>query len=221
MLEDIPENIKDRETKFLDIIQNQPNRVKHDWISFTTPEATYVVSAQPVRIDSILINLSAASQITLAKNWDCSLLTAKVVDLIHQHADVIITPCPRMISSAKSAMILHSQNVDNKLKKYNTEGKLISTCGKDWVEVEKKPANGNATNYGWCINTSNADWNGIKTHPSSINGIRVIQPAGQVHSKQHLDYSQNARFISRIVIKETIYKASDIMFDSKFKHLFF
>jgi hypothetical protein len=221
MLEDLPEKIKDRESKILDIIQNHPERITHNWYPIIAPEATYVVSAQPIRIDGILITLSASAQTEVAKLWDCTLLTAKLVDLIHQHADIVIEPCPRLISSTKSAMILHSQTVDKQLEKYDTTNKLVSTCGKDWINVEKKPANGNAVNYGWCINTYQSLWKGIKTYPTSIEGIRVIQCIGTVHSPQHSDYSQNSRFISRIIIKENIYKAADIINKNEFKKYFY
>jgi len=221
MLEDLPEKLNDREKKILDIIQNQPARVSHTWYPVITPDATYVVSAQPIRIDGILISLSASMQIQVAKLWDCSLLTAKLVDIIHKYADVVIEPCPRMISSTKSAMILHSQSVDKQLLKYDTKNKLVSTCGKDWIEVEKKTINGNATNYGWCINTTQSLWKGIKTFPSTINGIRLIQPIGNQHNPSHNDYSQNSRFISRVIIKEEIYKASDIISNSEFKKYFY
>jgi hypothetical protein len=221
MLEDLPEKIKDRESKILDIIQNYPERITHNWYPIIAPEATYVVSAQPIRIDGILITLSASAQTEVAKLWDCTLLTAKLVDLIHQHADIVIEPCPRLISSTKSAMILHSQNVDKQLEKYDTTNKLASTIGKMWINNLSAPA-GKATIYGWHINTNQLNWKGIKLFPSeTLQNSKVIQPVSTIHNMFHNDYSMCPRFISRIIIKDEIYKASEVMFEPEFKHLFF
>jgi hypothetical protein len=215
MLNDLPENLIKRQEKIIDIIKNEPKRMCHLWTTIKYNQILYVVSRDAIKIDGIRINLSSKYQQELAEEWGACLLTPRVVDIIYANS-FKLDPKPRSISSSIQDMIAHSEAVDEQLKdKEISSTTPIAPVGKDWCYPPV--SNGKATIYGWNINNNQLSWNGIKTHPSTFSGKRVLQPISTIHNIDHFDYSSTVRFMSEIIIDGQFYKCKDVIDKPEFK----
>lgn len=155
--------------------------------------ATLHVFGDALQISGVRINVSASLQQQIADAAGCLLLTPKLADTLYSRREVTLSPKPRSITSATSAMIDHSKQIDSSIPS-GKENLPVSTVGKHWVltksifsESAKKARK--AANYGWHF--QGASFQGIKGEPSvSLPNVRVIQGVGTVHNDQHSDYSQ-------------------------------
>lgn len=165
--------------------------------------ATFYVSSDAIKIEGVRINVSAYLQQQIADILGASLLTAKIADLLHSQADIIIEPLTRPITSSTIAMIDQSEKIDTQLNKLypnkDLSGKLISSTGKHWIlNNVLNPNKITACNYGWFVNTSGTQWKGVPVYPcASLTKnpqtgayYRLIQQPSTQHDFSHVDYSQ-------------------------------
>jgi len=189
--------------------------------------ATFYVLEDDLKVDNIRINVSAFLQQKIADKLDCMLLTAKLADLIFAQADIIITPCPRKITSSTDGMIKHSQAIDKKIslvKKPENSADLIATTGKHWLVDNKLQVlnKGTAINYGWHFKGNN--FQGIKgdlpVMYKEMPGVRMIQSRGTHHNIHHVDYSQNCRLVSKnCVVNGMKMNLEDLLKDPELAYL--
>jgi len=191
-----PTNIPDRNKYILEQVKN--NNYEHNWLpiisTYNEHTATFYVSQDALKVDSIRINLTAQYQQLVADELNASLLTTKLANLRHVQAQVQIPPLPRPISSANEIMIQHSQDIDNHINGIDITDKIISNVGKNWMICDKITSSV-AANFGWFTNTNN--YRGIACYPVEIKGLFVVQPLSTRHDPiGHSDYSQTACFVS-------------------------
>jgi hypothetical protein len=120
------------------------------------------------------------------------------------HADGTMSDTDRMLEQSKRVDKLITQQ----MVKTGKDG-LIADVGKDWVTHPElwqpytpsprcEKGHPRAMNYGW-------HWGVPPGHPqeefypSTLPGIRVIQPAARCHTIPHVDYSQVVRLVRRDV----------------------
>jgi hypothetical protein len=210
MLSDFPSTHgKTREDLILDIVEKQQDRLSYDWYSLKIEHkghnAQFFVMSDALKIDGIRINVTAHTQQVIADKWGCTLLTAKLSDLIWHNADIRLKPCPRKITSSTKGMINHSQDIDKQLEDIDCSGKLLSTVGKNWIITNKlisKP--GIACNHGWHFSGNSFQGINGNVNPSLLKNPetktywKLIQSMGTAHdSINHSDYSQICRLVCR------------------------
>lgn len=146
----------------------------------------------------VRINASAATQQRIADILGCSLLTAKMADLIWDQAKLRLTPSPQSITSSTQGMLEHSKRVDALVTKAKAggswEGELLCPVGKHWI-LDQAATTVKAVNYGWHFEGSN--FQGITGEvcaslmkDAKKQYVRVIQGRGTAHDPFHADYSQ-------------------------------
>lgn len=190
-----------REQAILDLIAQGHAQITWAEITSTYKNRTAVfrVFADALRIDGLRVNLSAASEQRAADLLDCSLLTAKLADMIWLQRQVTLPPLPRINTTDTAKMIAHSASIDAELEKRGNPRGLICTVGKHWiVDNEIKP--GMAMNYGWHCDSST--YSGPKEYVASLfkekDGQygRLVQGRGSKHDPSHVDYSQTVVLVS-------------------------
>jgi len=153
--------------------------------------AIFRVMQDALMVGGVRVNVSARLQTAIADVLGASLMTALVSDLRFAQASVKVGPKPMPITSSTQAMVLHSHSVDEACPP-GSEGKLISTVGKDWIIDEKLTRAGKACNYGWHF--FGYSYQGISGSAAcSQQGkerLSVIQPNATAHDPDHVDYSQ-------------------------------
>ncbi len=195
----IPIDPTERDKYFIQNITN--GNFEHDWLPITSTNdkhsATFYVSASPLRVNGIIITVSAHTQQIIADILNASLPTCKAMDLRQLQSDITIDPLPRPISNASDVLVDQSMKIDKEIAKQfpgiSLDGKLISNTGKFWVLSNNiKPDK--AFNYGWYIKTPM--WEQIKGYATaSPTNLYVIQGKAGAHNNLHQDYSQQAVFL--------------------------
>lgn len=149
----------------------------------------YVIrfASDALRIDGVRVNVSHATAQRIADVLGCVLPTSKISDLIHASASVVLQPklgAPDSTMASTARMLQHSRLVDVDLRGRIDGGGHVSTVGKDWVNTARLVGRPDrAANYGW-------------HDPAAPNG-KVWQPVGLAHDRDHVDYSQVLRLVSR------------------------
>ena len=148
---------------------------------FVTPD--YFAVGTNDRFVRIATGMREASAI--AKMFNASLPTAKMVDAIYRQADKRLTPKhykpdQTMVSSSK--IFMHNDGIENRLSA-NDRGRLIAGHKKDIV-ISKKllQRSDRIAIYGW--------------HRANF---KPIQPLSFWHSHDYVDYSHGIRLVSRKV----------------------
>lgn len=164
--------------------------------------ATFRVFADALKIGGVRITTSAYLEQTIADLLGCSLLTAKLADLIFAQRAITVlphiqTPDATMVSTA--VMIAQSAWIDSQIPT-DYQGGIVSTVGKHWIISSLFSTNtataGKAINYGWPITSSSfqgTTWPKSATLPN----VWVIQNPGWAHDDQEVDYSQNCVLVAR------------------------
>ena len=170
--------------------------------------------------DWVRINVSHRTQQQIADILGVSMLTAKLADEIHRHADVVITPCthnpdenaiievtdpdsgkPVHVSmSSTTAMRVHSAEVEAKLAAAGAApGTIRSAVCKHWGNsrlLDKRDANGRRIQY----RAMNVGWHLAGAKSISPGGLHLIQPESSFHDWSHADYSQGAVYVHPVVL---------------------
>jgi hypothetical protein len=161
------------------------------------------VFTDALKIAGVRITMSAYLAQQVADMLGCSLLTAKIADLIYAQRAVTLlphtqTPNATMVSTA--VMVAQSEWIDGQVAAAGGGGGIIQTVGKHWILdnlFTTNPATaGKAINYGWHLDVptfQGATWPTSVTLPT----VHVVQSRGWAHSAQEVDYSQNTILISR------------------------
>lgn len=169
--------------------------------SGTTHNATFRVFADALKIGGVRITVSAYLQQTLADMLGCSLLTAKLMDLIFSQRDLTLLPHTQVPDStmvSTKIMVAQSQWIDAQIPS-DTRG-IIQTLGKSWLIdnlfVTQPATAGKAINYGWHMTSSTFQGT---TWPKSVTlpNVYTIQNRGWAHAPQEVDYSQNCILVAR------------------------
>lgn len=204
----------EREQTIIDLVR--ANRAKFEWSIITSTHGNhsgefYVFSDAlmvPIEINGstefIRVNVSSATQQSIADHLGCYLLTAKLADLIWLQRQVTLPPFPRTITSSTEAMIGHSKQIDDALVRLGNPSGLVCTNGKHWIidndTLLKRP--NTACNYGWHF--VGQSFQGIKGEicagmMKDKSGVymRIIQGRGWAHDCHHVDYSQVCVLVSR------------------------
>lgn len=192
-----------RDAVILDHIRNNDYEV--DWTVITSDvnghHAEFRVFSDALKIAGIRVSVSAFLQQTIADMLGCSLLTAKLMDLMFAQRAVTLlphtqTPDQTMVTTA--VMIKQSQWIDSQIPPNSTG--IIQTIGKSWLVDNLFTTNtktaGKAINYGWHL--LNATFQGV-AWPKSVTlpGVYTIQNRGWAHAPQEVDYSQNCLLVAR------------------------
>jgi len=202
---------KDRENAILEAFKD--GRTVNDWSTIESEykehTAKFYVFDDALKIDGVRINVTADTQQQLADKMGCMLLTAKLADLIWLQAEFRLVPKPRTITSSTKAMIEHSAEIDDQLKRLSNPAGLCSTVGKHWLIDEKlKNGSNKAVNYGWHVPGTQLKgnrWKGISCgvcasliiDPDTKQYARLIQGRSLFHSDTHSDYSQTCVLVAR------------------------
>lgn len=161
--------------------------------------ATFRIFPDALKIGGVRVTLSAYLEQTVADMLGCSLLTAKLMDLLFQQASLILPPhtqVPDATMVTTAVMEKQSAWIDSQIPAGQTG--IIQTLGKGWLidNLLLRPATvGKAINYGWHFRGS---FQGQSWAPSVTNSsVRVVQNRGWAHAPQEVDYSQNCILVSR------------------------
>lgn len=199
-----PNDIAERDKYILQ--QIEMGNFEHLWHPITSTynghTATFFVSSDALKIENTRINCSAYLQQQIADRLGAMLLTAKLADLLHAQAEIVVEPVTRPITSSTQGMIDQSTAIDNQIAKLypgvDVSEMLISCVCKHWLIDTMLKSNSNmACNYGFFTNTN--PWKGIPTYPcaSQIKNPKtgmfyyVINSRMLAHNYLHVDYSQD------------------------------
>lgn len=231
-----PENLIDRQKYYMD--QIKAGNFEMYWAEVKSTlgahEAIFNVFSDDLKINGVRINVSAKGQQEIADYMSCSLLTAKLSDMIFMKAKWKLTPAPRTISSSVAVMTAHSVDIDKQVNKVGAaKNDLVSTVGKDWIIdniLANKPI-GTAMNYGWHFkgNSFQGITGELPVGYKDMPGIRMIQGRGTRHDNMHSDYSQVCRLVSNsLLLDGKVYNLQDLLsedlaalgnYDGKLKYL--
>ncbi len=194
-----------RDQLILSAVKN--NQAQISWATITSSipghTAEFRVFADALKISNERVLVSANLQQSLADVLNCSLLTAKLADLLFVQRKWALLPHPQAANSGMAstqAMESESSWIDQQLAAlgYNNTG-IVQTVGKHWILdnlLQQHP--GKAINYGWHFQGTfqNKTWSapsGKAAGPTT----RVIQPASWAHDALEEDYSQNCVLVAR------------------------
>jgi hypothetical protein len=206
---DFPEDIEERHQFILDSVSCGNYELEWTPIEIKSDQDQIIifVSKDVMKINGIRINVSARLQQQIADIINVSLPTAKISDIIFDHADIILTPNTMTITSSTDAMIEYSQKIDKQLaEECDKQGidkfRLAATLGKDWC-LDNLADSTHGVNYGWNIKSTSNSWKGIAIYPccslmkdpATGSYYKVIQQPSNWHNLDQDDYSQKARYV--------------------------
>jgi hypothetical protein len=183
-------------------------QAQYEWATITSTHgdhtAEFQVFADALKIEGVRVCMSAETEQVIADMLGCSLLTAKLADLIWLQRQVTLKPFPHgnpKTMHDTAAMLKHSAKLDMALEIQGNPGGLISTTGKHWI-LDNSIADGRlidgapvACNYGWPFEGPSFEGIGgevLATQAKNDKGqfLRLIQGRGTRHNMKHSDYSQ-------------------------------
>jgi len=202
----LPEKPGDnREQAIRDLVCD--GRAEYEWSTITSTHgdhtAEFQVFSDALMIEGVRVAMSAETEQVIADMLGCSLLTAKLADLIWLQRQVTLNPHPRGNPTGMSntkAILEHSAKIDADLREIGTTSGIICTVGKHWI-LDNNIADGRllqgfpvACNYGWHFEKlfEGKAWEGAASDPT----VRLIQGRGTRHNMKHADYSQICVLVS-------------------------
>ena len=176
-----------------------------NWATITSDiaghHAEFRVFADALKIGGVRVSVSAWLQQTLADMLGCSLLTAKLADLLFAQRAVTLPPhtqTPDATMVATAVMVKQSAWIDSQIGAAGPG--IVQTVGKHWIIdnlFATNPATaGKALNYGWHMTSptfAGSSWPKAVTLPN----VWTIQNRGWAHAPQEVDYSQNCVLVAR------------------------
>jgi hypothetical protein len=212
-------NDKERELLILKIIKNQISRVNLIWYPLihleNGNEVKINVMADALMIDNIRIAMSAHTSQLIADKLNCSLLTAKMCDLIWNYSDIKLKPQDFSINKLTKTMIDNSLSIDKEINKRNG---LIGLYNRNWIidndldlSILIKPA----VSYGWHI--SGSSYGGIKGNKpvSGYNNFSVLHPINISQNSDHFDSSYYCRLMSNNIMVNNVKMTTDYVLKHK------
>lgn len=173
------------------------------WVELKTSipghAATFLVTADALKIGGVRINVSATLQQQIADGIGALLLTPKLLDQMWAQRAVTLLPSPQPIEATVKSMLAHSSRIDAALAKAGgaPKGGIVQTVGKQWVVSNALLAHsGKAENMGWHFPGKTFDGKSWSASPT-LPGIRMIQDPGWAHDASHVDYSQVCCLVNR------------------------
>jgi hypothetical protein len=207
-------------------------QAEYTWETITSTHgdhtAEFMVFGDALKIQGVRVGMSAETEQIVADMLGCSLLTAKLADLIWLQRQVTLKPFPHgnpVTMHDTAAMLKHSAKIDAALEALGNPGGIISTTGKHWI-IDNSIADGRlierfpvACNYGWPF--EGPSFEGIQgevlaTQAKGADGklLRLIQGRGTRHNNQHADYSQICVLVSLdCIVDGQPMKLADLLVD--------
>ena len=193
-----------RDAVILDAIRTGNYSVS--WTTITSDvggrHAEFRVFADALKVSGVRVSVSAALQQTIADMLGCSLLTAKLADLIFAQRAITLVPhtqTPDVTMVTSAVMVKQSAWIDTQIP-LDFPGGIIQTVGKHWIVdnlFATNPAtHGRAINYGWHM-TSATFGGAIWPRSVTLPTVWTIQNRGWAHAPQEADYSQNCVLVAR------------------------
>lgn len=152
--------------------------------------ATFLVSAQPLKFAGVRVTVSARAQQRIADAIGAHLPTPKLLQLMHEQAQIRVAPFTRANlagMSSTEAMVEASAVIDDRIRRAVASGAppdgLLSMCGKSWVMTQLARLYRNL-----CANM------GLASNPppgAPVDWIQLPQKGpDKAHNLDHVDYSQ-------------------------------
>ena len=174
--------------------------------------AVFHVFAEPIKVGGVRASVSATLAQRIADALDCSLLTAKLADLLYTQRTATLPPhtqVPDRTMVTTRVMAAQSAWLDDQIAKLQAAGTdvtLVGTLGKHWILDNLMTPGGKAAgkandgleraiNYGWHMPSPSfqgTTWGKSVSDPT----IYVIQGRGWAHSRGETDYSQTCILVS-------------------------
>jgi hypothetical protein len=178
----------------------------------------------------VRVSVSAALEQTIADLLDCSLLTAKLADLLFAQRTTSLPPhtqVPDATMVTTRVMAAQSAWLDAQLAA-GSDTTIVQTVGKHWIVdnlMLSKAAGAardgrpKAINYGWHMTSptfQSASWPRAVTLPSAF----TVQNRGWAHSSGEADYSQNCVLVSNdCVVDGQPMRLGDVLRDPTLAYL--
>lgn len=173
------------------------------WVPLEVGPLKLLVTARPLRVEGVFVNVSATLQQQIADALGAMLPTPKLMDLMWLARAATIAPFTMPIAATSAAMLSASEGVDGRITTAGDPSGIL-VLQKTWCIGNSLAAHpGRAMNYGFfCIpNQANNAYSGINTEAcvsiSNPQQGRVIQGQGWAHDSSHLDYSQWCPLVHR------------------------
>ena len=173
------------------------------WAPLAVGDVVLQVSARPLKVEGVSVNVSATIQQQVADLLNAMLPTPKIMDLMWLGRAATVQPFTQPITSSAAGMLKASATVDGWVEAAGNPGGIL-VLEKTWCvgnSLLEHP--GKAMNYGlFCVpNQPDNHYSGIATEAcvSIANPKlgRVIQGQGWAHDPAHLDYSQWCPLVQR------------------------
>lgn len=197
-----------REQAILDAVRSGMATI--EWFEIVlSPELTIEVS-NPVEIDGVMIATTSRTAQLIADYYEeAALWTERVSDLAYENSTIKLLPLTQTADAHMgdwSRVCVHSATIKTIV---GERVELFGPAGKQW-ELNKgcwaKPWL--ASLHGWQVKSSECkynpkttftEWQGIKTYPSTVKNVRVLQPLSYAHNcgtskvLGHVDYAMFVR----------------------------
>lgn len=204
---DLPASGPDRDKTILTAIGSGQAQIT--WATVTSDHnghhAEFQVFADALKLEGVRVGMTATVEQQIADLLDCSLLTAKLADLVWMQRTATVQPYPSGNPPAMrtvDAMVHHSEKIDAALAALGNPQGLICTVGKHWILdnwTHDRPTR--AVNYGWHFEGPGFDGQHWEVTASGLrdaegNPMRLIQGRGGDHDFAWDDYSQTCVLVS-------------------------
>ncbi len=215
-ISEFSESIPERSKQILKRVEEGTIQYGYTYVDsiYNNHVANFKVFSDALKIDGYRVNVTAEDQQKIADILGCSLLTAKLSDMIWDQARIRVSPCIRPITSSVKAMLEHSTAIDKKIGENQNTKLLISTVGKDWIIDNTMNSPGKAINHGWHFEGASCQGIAGNINPSLLKNPKtkqywkLIQAVGTRHGSNHSDYSQ----VCRLVKLECIVDGKSMLF---------
>lgn len=151
--------------------------------------------------DFLYMPLTLPSATRVANAWACTLPTRKIVDAVHEQADLLLEPIPMEPGPKMRSAVyyLKHQRLIDEQRAGAAPGGLVSGHKKDVVLTNRLASSkGRIAIYGW-------------HHKDG----KPIQPLSTVHGQRYADYSHGLRLVwSRVLIDGGLRSIFDLLQDS-------
>jgi hypothetical protein len=205
-------------------------RLDHSWSTLEVDlggrTAYFGVSTDAVKLKDTgaRITCDAIGQQQLADLWGAHLLTSGLMELRYAAADIVVLPSPGDVTKDYDGR-QHSARIDRAVQREidggAAAGGMVAGMCKTWI-LDPKCTTVKSVNHGWIVDRSKVrgtgsprgTWNGIPVRQCEFNDHYLIQNRGAAHTKNHLDYSQMALFVSgKAEVDGTIVDTADLFAD--------
>jgi hypothetical protein len=178
----------------------------------------------------VRVSVSAALEQTIADLLDCSLLTAKLADLLFAQRTTSLPPhtqVPDATMVTTRVMVAQSAWIDAQLAA-GSDTTIVQTVGKHWIVDNlflskaagtARDGRPRAINYGWAM--TGPSFQGVNWPRSvTLPNVFTVQNRGWAHSSGEADYSQNCVLVSNdCVVDGQAMRLADVLRDPTLSYL--